>query len=284
MINKGTGQSVGETLNKLVSQLETKSETPDLDSQSLLAHLLDKPTSWLLAHPEHPLSHQKLNILEEYTSQLDAGKPLPYVLGHWEFFDLEFEVTPDVLIPRPETELLVERALAWLYANPDCRRVADIGTGSGCICVALAVNIPDLVMEATDVSAAALEVARRNASRHEVSGRMEFTCGDLFSPDSAYHLVVANLPYIPTGTLHQLPVYGREPTVALDGGVDGMLLIRRLLVEAPAHLLPGGMLLMEIEATEGLAALSQASDIFPKARIQLLRDLSGHDRLLEIQI
>ena len=284
MTIKNGGQTVGETLNELVSHLGTNSETPYIDAQALLGHLLGKPNSWVLAHPDLPLTHEKISILEEFISQLVAGEPLPYVLGHWEFFGLDFELTPDVLIPRPETELLVERALAWLQLFPDCRRVADIGTGSGCIGIALAVNIPDLGVDACDLSPVALEVARRNASRHTVTERMDFVCGDLFPPDSAFNLIAANLPYIPTGALHQLPVFGREPTLALDGGVDGMALIRRLLVDAPGHLLPGGLLLAEIETTEGKAILSFASGIFPNARIQLYQDLSGHDRLLEVQI
>lgn len=283
MTNMVVGQTVGEILNILASRLEKTSETAGLDSQNLLAHLLDRPRSWVLSHPELPLTRNRIAALAKLTSRLEAGEPLPYVLGHWDFFGLEFEVTPSVLIPRPETELLIELALAWLRKRPEGRHVADVGTGSGCIGIALAVNVPDLHVDAMDLSPAAVEVAKRNAANHEVSGRMEITCGDLFLEYSNFDLVVANLPYIPTGTLHELSIYGREPIVALDGGVDGMVLIRRLLMEAPARLLPAGMLLMEIEASEGLAVLSFAQDIFAQAQIHLHKDLSGHDRLLEIQ-
>lgn len=284
MTNMVVGQTVGEILNILTSRLEKTSETAGLDSQNLLAHLLDRPRSWVLSHPELPLTRNRIAALAKLTSRLEAGEPLPYVLGHWGFFGLEFEVTPSVLIPRPETELLIELALAWLRKRPECRYVADVGTGSGCIGITLAVNVPDLHVEAMDISPAAVEVARRNAANHEVRGRMEITCGDLFLEYSNFNLIVANLPYIPTGTLHELSIYGHEPNVALDGGVDGMVLIRRLLMEAPTRLLPGGMLLMEIEASEGLAVLSFAQDIFTEAHIHLHKDLSGHDRLLEIQI
>jgi len=277
------GLTVGEILSILASRLEKTSDTACLDSQILLAHLLDKPRSWILSHPELTLTRNRLAALARLSSRLEAGEPLPYVLGHWGFFDLEFEVTPGVLIPRPETELLVEQALSWLRERPECRRVADVGTGAGCIGIALAANVPDLHVDAMDISPVAVEVARRNAAHHEVSGRMKITCGDLFLAYSNFNLVVANLPYIPTGTLRELSIYGREPNVALDGGADGMVLIRRLLLETPARLLPGGLLLMEIEASEGPAVLSSARDIFTGAQIHLHKDLAGLDRLLEIQ-
>jgi release factor glutamine methyltransferase len=283
MTNLAVGQTVGEILSMLASRLEPTSETTLLDSQNLLAHLLDRPRSWVLSHPELPLTRNRIAALEKLTSRLEGGEPLPYVLGHWEFFGLKFEVTPGVLIPRPETEILIELALAWLGKRPECRRVADIGTGSGCIGIALTTKVPDLHVDAMDISPVAVEVARRNAAKHEVSGRLEITCGDLFLEYSNFNLVVANLPYIPTGTLQDLSIYGHEPIVALDGGVDGMVLIRRLLLEAPARLLPGGMLLVEIEASEGPALRSFAQDIFTEAQIHLHKDLAGHDRMLEIQ-
>ena len=277
------GQTVEEILTMLASRLEKTSETAGLDSQNLLAYILEKPRSWVLSHPELTLTRNRIAALGRLSSRLEAGEPLPYVLGHWEFFGLEFEVTQGVLIPRPETELLVEQALYWLRERPECRHVADVGTGSGCIGIALAANVPDLYVDATDISPIAVEVARCNAANHQVSERMVITCGDLFPAYSNFNLVVSNLPYIPTGTLHELSISGREPNVALDGGADGMVLIRRLLLETPARLLPGGLLLMEIEASEGLAALSFAGGIFTKAQIHLHKDLAGHDRLLEIQ-
>jgi release factor glutamine methyltransferase len=298
-------------------------DTPDLDAQVLLAHVLDKPRAWVLAHPETSLTPKQEGALEKALQQLEDGVPLPYVLGRWEFFGLEFEVTPDVLIPRPETELLVETAISWLRQRPAINRRAsdtksaacpgqqareadlgmlraiDIGTGSGCIAIALAVNIPELRVEATDISPEAIDVAKRNAKKFCVSNRIEFLCCDLFptagtfdfrpleslgvSP-STFNIIVANLPYIPTETLHGLRVYGREPTVALDGGTDGLGVIRRLLAEAPRHLAPGGLILLEIEASQGAKVLSFANDAFADVEIHLHQDLTGHDRLLEIQV
>jgi release factor glutamine methyltransferase len=237
-----------------------------------------------MAHPEAPLTPKRAAALETLVIGLEMGEPLPYVLGQWEFFDLEFDVTPDVLIPRPETELLVERAIGWLHVHPDRRQVADVGTGSGCIGIALAANIPDLHVMGSDISQAAVKMAQHNAVKNGVGQRMEFVHCDLFPPETEYDLIIANLPYIPTKTLYKLPIYGHEPMMALDGGPDGLQLIRGLLTAAPDRLVPGGLLLLELEASEGAAALSLAYDGFAEAEIHLHKDLAGRDRILEVQI
>jgi release factor glutamine methyltransferase len=288
--SKGGGQTLEETLKGLISRLEKTSETPGLDAQVLLARLLDRPRSWVLAHPEAPMTRSQEIVLQAQVTRLEGGEPLPYILGLWEFFGLEFDVTPDVLIPRPETELLVERAIAWLRKSERAGRVLrvmDMGTGSGCIAISMAVNVPGIIITATDISPAALKVARGNAEKMHVSDRINFLEADLF-PNSLmqdpFSLIVANPPYIPTKTLQKILVYGREPTLALDGSVDGLKLIRRILREAPERLLPGGSLLMEIEASEGPAVYSLATGAFPKAQILLSKDLAGRDRLLEVQL
>ena len=283
-------------LEELAVRLAGLSDTPSLDAQVLLAQILDRPRAWVLAHPEIELTLLHKSDLEAALKRLEAGEPLPYMLGHWEFFGLDFIVTPDVLIPRPETELLVETALHWLRARPDRRIAADIGTGSGCIAVSLAVNVQDLHVIATDISQSALEVARRNAEKFNMARRIDFYCCDIFPAmdngrrtmvhalSSTVDLIAANLPYIPTKTLRGLRVYGREPTSALNGGRDGLNLIRRLLAAAPRYLAQGGLMLLEIEASEGPRVLSLAYDAFAEAEIRLHQDLSGHDRLVEIQL
>jgi release factor glutamine methyltransferase len=279
------GETVGAGLDALIARLEKTSDTPGLDAQVLMAHVLGRPRSLVLAHPEVPLTRVRAAALEALAARLEGGEPLPYVLGRWEFFGLEFELTPEVLIPRPETELLVENALGWLERHPTCRRLADIGTGSGCIGISLAVNVPDLRVLATDISCPAVEIARRNARKHSVARRVECFCSDLFPAEARkFDLIVANLPYIPTGTLHGLPIYGREPALALDGGRDGLDLIRRLLLQVPERLASPGLLLMEIEASQGARVLSLAYDAFSEAEIHLHKDIAGQDRLLEVQI
>jgi len=264
-------------------------ESIQLDSQVLLAHILQETRTWVVAHPETQLTEPQLALVEDSISRLQSGEPLPYILGHWEFYGFDFELTPDVLIPRPETELLVERAMAWLKASPERRTIADIGTGSGCISIAIAKTIPDAIVTATDISLPALKVARRNALRHDVSKRVSFVQCDLlpYHPDPLptdlhFDLICANLPYIPTETLRTLEVYKHEPQLALDGGSDGLDAIRTLLGIAPDWLAPNGMILLEIEASQGLATVSLAYDAFDNAEIYLRRDISGHHRLVEI--
>jgi release factor glutamine methyltransferase len=279
---------IGELLAGAVPRLEPVSDTPALDAQLLLGHATGRERTWVLAHPEAVVNPQQAGDFENLLTRRLQGEPLPYLLGRWEFYGLELEITPEVLIPRPETELLVEQAVQWLRRRPASRLAADIGTGSGCIAVALAANVPDLQVIATDISPQALQVARRNAERLGVADRVDFHQADLLAPfphaPPSYALICANLPYIPSRALRGLPVYGREPSLALDGGTDGLDLIRRLLQEAPRCLTRGGLILLEIEASQGLKALSLAYDAFHKASISLLQDLAGQDRLLRIEV
>jgi len=282
---------LSDFLEQVVSQLFSVSDTPELDARVLLSNILDKPRTWIEAHPETLLTGPQLATAKKALARLEEGEPLPYILGHWEFFSLDLEITPDVLIPRPETELLVEQAIKWLQAAPERRTIADIGTGSGCIAVAIAKNIHDAKIIATDISRPALEVAHRNARRHNVAKRIDFVQCDLLPhypsplPTSRHlDLICANLPYIPTHTLPELPVYGREPTLALNGGTDGLDIVRKLIKIIPEWLAPNGMILLEIEASQGMPALSLAYDAFENAKIHLHQDLAGHDRLLSIEL
>ena len=158
----------------------------------------------------------------------------------------------------------------------------DLGTGSGCIAIALAAAVPGVEVMAADISPVALAVARRNAERLLPASPITFVEADLFPGREKFHLVTANLPYIPTSTLTRLPVVTHEPVLALDGGEDGLAVIRRLLKAAPAHLLEGGCLLLEIEISQGSAVMSLAKESFPEAEVQLHPDLTGRDRLVEI--
>ncbi len=180
---------------------------------------------------------------------------------------------------------MVETALEWLRTNPDRLRALDVGTGSGCIGVALAVNVQNLMVIAGDISGGALKIARQNSVLHEVSGRMACYQGDLTHPLAGrFDLICANLPYIPSQTLKGLAVSRSEPDLALNGGMDGMDVIRRLLQDAPRLIASGGLILLEIEAGQGKASLKAARGIFPTADIKMLTDLAGMDRVLRIQL
>jgi release factor glutamine methyltransferase len=278
-------------LSDITTRLAPISGTPALDASVLISHVINKPRTWVMAHPELTLTLEQQKQLEETLKRLESGEPFPYVLGHWEFFGMDFDITPDVLIPRPETELLVEKAIAWLNKSPVRRTVADVGTGSGVIAVSIAMNIPDASILATDISHEALEVARKNAHKFNVSDRVDFVQCNLLPPhpnplstEQHFDLICANLPYIPTETLQALPVYGREPTLALDGGADGLDLFRKLMKIAPEWLAPNSLILLEIESARGVQALSLACDMFSEAEIHLHQDLTGRDRLLEIAL
>ncbi len=287
-------------LSDITNCLASISDTPALDASVLIAHIINKPRTWVMAHPELTISTEQQKQLDGSLAELERGKPFPYVLGHWEFFGLDFDITPDVLIPRPETELLVEKAIAWLQKFPTKRNVADIGTGSGAIAISIAVNIPDAKILATDIASKALQVAQQNAIKHGVSDRINYIECDLL-PDqsqivnrqrlhlaqaqvSSINLLCANLPYIPTRTLRSLPIYEREPTLALDGGEDGFDLFRKLMKVAPKWMTPDSVMLLEIEATLGKQTAELARELFPNVNIQLHQDLTGRDRLLEIEL
>lgn len=278
-------------LSEITDRIASHTDTPALDASVLIAHIIAKTRTWVMAHPELRLTTEQQKQLDDSLTRLDRGESFPYVLGQWEFFGMEFDITPDVLIPRPETELLVEKAIAWLTESPVRRTVADVGTGSGVIAISIAVNMPDTHILATDISHKALAVARNNAIKFDVLHRVDFMQCDLLpghipslSTERHFDLICANLPYIPTETLHSLPIYQREPTLALDGGEDGLELIRRLLQVGPEWLAPNGMMLLEVESTRGIQALNYACDLFSEATIHLHQDLAGQDRLLEINL
>lgn len=277
-------------LSDISARLASVSDTAALDASVLLARIVDRPRSWILAHPELTLTDEQQNQLDVSLARLENGEPFPYVLGRWEFFGLEFEVTSDVLIPRPETELLVEKAIAFLQKDSSKTNVADIGTGSGAIAVSIAVNVPNAEILATDISPKALRVAKRNATKYKVENRIEFAeCDVLPHPrplslrERGVDILCANLPYIPTDTLKHLPVYQREPTVALDGGKDGLELFRKLLNIITQWLAPNALILLEIESSLGEQTTRLARQYFSNSLITLHQDLTSLDRLIEIQ-
>jgi len=260
-----------------------------------LGYVLGLTRAQVLARPEALLTPEQAAAFEALVARAAQGEPLAYLTGQREFYGLAFDVDARVLVPRPETELLVDRARA---ARPE--RVLEVGTGSGCIAIALAVSLPEATITATDLSAGALEVAARNAQRHNVEHRIQFVQSDLldvFQPPASsfplptshfplstthYPLICANLPYIDSDELRRLPVSRFEPGLALDGGPGGLAVIERLLGQAPAALTPGGLVLLEIGASQGPAALALARASFPTAVASLERDLAGLDRLLVI--
>src|ERR1700687_3940752 len=220
------------------------------EAGSLMAHVLDRDRGFVIAHAGDSLAEGQYHDFQRLILRRTRGEPLQYIIGHWEFFKLEFEVSPDVLIPRPETELIVEVALELCRDEP-APSIGDIGTGSGCIAISVLHELREAQAVATDISAAALRVAQRNAERHGVKDRLTLIESDCFSKvdaDTPFSLITSNPPYVADGELRNLPreVRDYEPQAALASGPDGLSVIRRLLREAPPFLRAGGYFVFEI--------------------------------------
>lgn len=259
------------------------SETPRLDTEILLAHARGCRRIDLYTRYDEVPSEAERGLMRDLVKRRAAHEPVAYLVGHREFYSLDFRVTPDVLIPRPETETLVMELLEAAKKLPK-PRILDVGTGSGCIAVAVAANHPGAEVTATDVSEAALAVARGNAGQHNVADRIRFLQGDLFEPLEAgetFDFIVSNPPYVAEAEFDTLQddVRLHEPRSALAAGADGLDVIRRLIAEAPAYLAEQGALMIELspeqaEVVRGL--LASQSDL---QEPEVIADLAGRPRV-----
>jgi release factor glutamine methyltransferase len=256
-------------------------DAPRLTSEMLLAHLLSTSRVRLYTELDRPLERAELTSYRQLIERRIAGEPAAYLTGKREFYGRTFRVDPRVLIPRPETELLVESVLRALPRETEVR-LLDLCTGSGCIAVSLAAERPAARVIATDLSDEACAVARGNAEQLGVSARVEVRAGELFAPvgaEAPFDVVVSNPPYVARADLPTLSrEVRREPALALDGGEDGLEVIRRILAGAQHHLVPGGLLALEIGETQG----SQVRSLLEGAgygSVTVERDLARHDRL-----
>jgi release factor glutamine methyltransferase len=273
--------AIAAVLEQASGRLRAISPTPRLDAEVLLAYVLGTSRSQLHVWPERPIPAARLGHLEALIARRCQGEPVAYLTGQREFWSMSLQVTTATLIPRPETELLVETALACVPPRA-CWRIADLGTGSGAIALALARERPGCRIIATDLSAAALEVARSNAEHHGL-GNIEFRVGDWLAPlgDERYELVVSNPPYVAADDPCLMAGGTRfEPRTALASGVDGMDALRHLIGRAPPYLTAAGRLMVEHGCDQGpaVAALLSAHGY---AHIRSHRDLAGHERVSE---
>ena len=213
-----------------------------------------------------------------------SGEPIAYISGHREFYGLDFSVEPGVLIPRPESELLVEQAIR-LAQNRAVSAVAEIGTGCGAIAISLALTLPRTKIYATDISASALRIAQSNCQKHGVADRVCLLHGDVLQPlPEPVDLIVANLPYVSEAELPQVSSAGFEPLLALNGGVDGLEKIRQLCQQAGDRLRPQGSLLLEIGQGQATAVVDLLQCLFPSAEIAVMPDLSGMERVVGVTL
>ena len=272
--------TIDETLKSAIHRLMGHCASPRTDAQSLLGHVLQLPREALIAHPERPVSGLEQRTFDHLLTLHVHGMPIPYLLGTRAFYDRVFRVTAHVLIPRPETELLVEQALRFGGTLPDPVRIIDIGTGSGVIAITLAAHLPRAEVIATDISAAALIVARDNAEGID----KQFAQTDLWqSIAGQFQIIASNLPYIASADLSILEVAHFEPHVALDGGYDGLELIRKLLIDAPRRLARPGLFLIEHGADQGPAVLALCEQAFAADTVTLLKDDAGLDRAVRVE-
>ena len=281
---------IGEAVIQCAQRLESAgSLEARLEAEVLAMHAADMTRTGLFLHWQEPLDAAPDARLQTLLIRRLRGEPLAYLTGHKEFYGLEFQVNEHVLIPRPETELLVDLARAWLAQRGEQAIAADIGTGSGAIAVSLAAHHPNLTLYATDASTEALAVAQSNAAAHNVNDRIGFLAGDLLEPlPHPVDLLVANLPYLRDD---QIPVWcgvgtelAWEPKEALAAGTDGLDHLRRLLEAAPRYLRPDGAILLEIGWDQGPAVMALAKARFPEGGVRLHKDLAGLDRVLGLDL
>ena len=255
--------SIGEAL-QIASDTLSNAGVPEArkEARSLLAHVLDVDWALLLTHPEKPLAEASLNRFQQLVQRRSTGEPAQYITGSQDFYGRRFEVNSDVLIPRPETEGLVETAISFVSSTQSPFWICDVGTGSGCIVITLLCERHLARATGVDISEAALEVARRNAKAHNVVDRISFIqsdCFDELTSEIAFDLIVSNPPYVSARVLTglQREVRDHEPRVALTPGEDGLAIIKRLISDAPRFLKPGGHLVIEIgfDQSEGIPGL-----------------------------
>ena len=252
----------------------------------LVRHATGMDRASLYASMREELPEPALRRLDSLLGRRIGREPLAYITGRREFFGIDLKVCPAVLIPRQETELLVERAIDFSSSLGPAARllIADIGTGSGAIAVAIALHVPHATVYATDISREALGVADVNRRRHGLEDRVHLRRGDLLDAlPRPVDLVVSNLPYIPTGDISGLaPEVQREPRLSLDGGVDGLGVVRRLLSQAPGRLRPGGRALVEISPEQLDAVSAFAAGCVPHGEVRFHRDMLGLARAVEM--
>ncbi len=265
-------------------------DAPRLCAELLLCHVLAAPRIKLYTEYDRALTDEQLGRMRKLVQRASEEEPIAYLTGRAHFFNLEFDVSRDVLIPRPDTETLVENVLQTVRHQPglETPRVIDLCTGSGCIAAAIAHHLKTATVLAIDISPAAAAMARQNIERLGLAGRVVVEQGDLFEPltrlvdAQPFHLIVANPPYIRSGDVPALDrsVREYEPLQALDGGMDGLALHRRILAEAPDRLLPGGHVYLEIAFDQGDLARDVAAGYPAFSDVRILKDFGGRDRVL----
>jgi len=277
-----TRQQTLEQARQLLSSANIDDAT--IEAEILLMHALNIQRTQLYCEPWEELTPGQSADFWQTIERRIKNEPSAYITGHREFYGLDFIVNFSVLIPRPETELLVEKVIEQTvgFRKPV---IVDVGTGSGVIAVSVAVHVTGARIYATDISPAALQVARENACNHNVADKIQFLRGDLLSPVPAKaDIIVANLPYVTLKDLASVNTVGYEPSLALNGGEDGLDIIRRLCSQVKDKLNPDGCVLLEIGVGQADAVVQLLRELFPLADIEILPDFSGIDRVVRMTL
>jgi release factor glutamine methyltransferase len=263
-------------------------ESPRLSAELMLSHVLEFKRIDLYTQFDKQVPQQKLDQLHDLVKRAGLYEPVAYLTGKTEFYSIELDITADCMIPRPETELLVQRAIEFLRTRSGVQYVCDLCTGSGCIAVAIAKNFPDAGITATDISASTLAVAARNVEKHRLKEQVRLLCGDLFEPIiqqldvSQFDLIVCNPPYVSTAEYEKLDknIKDYEPQSALLAGEDGMDIYRRIVKEVDKFLKPGAALMLEIGYAQGPAVRELLELTSAFAEIKIEKDFHDNDRIV----
>jgi len=276
-----TKQALAHARSMLVA---SNIEDAPLETELLLRDALKISRVQLYSEPDRELNPEQQEAFWRLVKRRLNHEPTAYITGHREFYGLDFYVNPSVLIPRPESELLVEKAIELAQSNA-LASIAEVGTGCGAIAISLTLSLPQTKIYATDISVSALKVALSNCQRHGVEDRVSLLVGDMLDPlPEPVDLIVANMPYVRESELPRVNPASSEPRLALDGGSDGLEKIRRLCWQVSDRLRPAGRFLLEIGKGQGRAVTTFLHNLFPSAKVELTPDLSGIDRVVSLTL
>lgn len=276
--------SIAEWRYQSTRKLRAKQDSEDIEINAILTFVLQKDLAWCLTHPDVFIEASQQHELDQKLEQLLLGVPLPYILGRANFYNSSFLVDQYVLIPRPETELLVENAIQWIDKHPNIQKIVDVGTGSGVIILSIKKLFPKIRGFGVDISRNALQVAAMNKINLSVQAT-DFVQMDCLSGfNTKFDLILANLPYIPTSDVGNLDVSKYEPMLALDGGKEGLEIIKKFVKQLPAYIKSPGLILMEVQYDQAQKVRLLVREALPEAKVSVLKDYAFIERFVRIEV
>jgi len=276
--------SIAEWRYQSIKTLKCFSESAEFEVNVILSKVLNKDLNWCLANSEKILTENELIHLTKKLEELKKGIPLAYIVGETHFFESRIIVDENVLIPRPETEIMVETALDWISNHPEIEKIVDVGTGSGAIVLSVMKKYPNLIGFGTDTSKKALDIAKKNMHLHQINKLFLIQMDCLNAVKTKFDVILANLPYIPAEEVKRLKVTKYEPIQALDGGKMGVEIIFKLIDQIPSCLSKPGLAILEIQYDQAKIIVEKVNQIFPETRVSILKDYAGLNRFIKIEV